>query len=48
MRTLWEAPSPEALADHNDDNLQQIRQAGGYFSPDQDDSRQVAAWPTPW
>ena len=42
MLTLWEAPSQEALADHNDDRLQQIRQAGGYCSLDQDGFRRVA------
>jgi hypothetical protein len=48
MRTLWEAPSQEALADHNDDKLQQTRQAGGHYLLDQDGFRRVAAWPTPW
>jgi hypothetical protein len=42
MLTLWEAPSQEALADHDDDNPQQIRQAPGFFSPDQDGFRRVA------
>jgi len=36
MLTLWEAPTQEALADHNDNKPQQIRQASGYCSPDQD------------
>jgi hypothetical protein len=48
MLTLWEAPSPEAPADHNDDKPQQDRQAVDYCSLDQDDFRRVAAWPTPW
>jgi hypothetical protein len=47
MLTLGEAPSQEALADHNDDKLQQTRPAGGHYSLDQDGSRRVAAWPTP-
>jgi hypothetical protein len=42
MLTLWEAPSQEALADHNDNKPQQIRQAGGYCSLDQDGFRRVA------
>jgi hypothetical protein len=42
MLTLWEVPSQAALADHNDDKLWQIRQAGGYYSPDQDGFRRVA------
>jgi hypothetical protein len=36
MLTLWEAPSQEVLADHDDHRPQQIRQAGGYRSSDQD------------
>jgi hypothetical protein len=43
---LWEAPSQQALADHNDDELQQIRPAGGYGSLGQDDFRRVADGPT--
>jgi hypothetical protein len=42
MLTLWEAPTQEALADHNDDKPPPIRQAGGFCSPDQDSSRRVA------
>ena len=42
MLTLWEAPSQEALADHDDEKPQQIRQAGGYCSLDKDDFRRVA------
>jgi hypothetical protein len=42
MLTLWEAPSQEALADHNDNKPPQIRQAGGYCPPHQDGFRQVA------
>jgi hypothetical protein len=42
MLTLWESPSQEALADHNDNKPQQIRQAGGYSSLDQDGFRRVA------
>jgi hypothetical protein len=42
LLTLWEAPSQEALADHNDDKLQPVRQAGGYCSLDQDGFRRVA------
>ena len=40
--TLWEAPSQEALADHDDNQPPQIRQAGGYCSADQDGFRRVA------
>ena len=47
MLTLWEAPSQEALADHNDDKLRQIRQTGGHRSLDQDGSRRVADGLTP-
>ena len=42
MLTLWEAPSQEALADHDDKRPQQIRQAGRYGSLDQDGFRRVA------
>jgi hypothetical protein len=42
MLTLWESPSQEALADHNDNKPQQVRQAGGYSSLDQDGFRRVA------
>jgi hypothetical protein len=42
MLALREAPSQEALADHNDNQPQQIRQAGGYCSLDPDGLRRVA------
>jgi hypothetical protein len=42
MLTLWEAPSQEALADHDDNKPQQIRRAGGYCPPDQDSFERVA------
>jgi hypothetical protein len=47
MRTLWEAPSQEALADHNDDKLQPIHQAVGHCSLDQDGFRRLAVWFAP-
>ena len=42
MLTLWQAPSQEALADHSYNQLQQIRQAGGYCPPDRDGFGRVA------
>ena len=42
MLTLWEAPSQASQADHSDNKPQQIRQAGGYCSPDQDGFRRAA------
>jgi hypothetical protein len=42
MLPLWEAPTQEALADHNKNKPQPIRQAGGYRSRDQDGFRRVA------
>jgi hypothetical protein len=42
MLTLWEAPSQEARADHNDDKLPQTSQAVGHCSLDQDGFRRVA------
>ena len=46
MLTLWQAPTQESLADHNDDKPQQICQADGSCSPDQDGSRRVAGRPS--
>jgi hypothetical protein len=42
MLSLREAPSQEAPANHDDDKPQQIPQAGGHVSPDQDGLRRVA------
>jgi hypothetical protein len=42
MLTLWEAPTQEALADHDDNQPPPISQAGGYCSPDQDGFERVA------
>jgi hypothetical protein len=45
MLTLWDAATQEALADRIDNKPQQIRQAGGCCSPDQDGFRRVADRP---
>ena len=42
MLTLWEAPTQETLADHNDNKPQQIRRADGYCWLSQDGIRRVA------